>query len=239
LCRILEGVDDCTSRITNSLLKQQKPIPRLTTRHRGTTTSLTPAFTRILSRIDSPPLLFTIFLGTNDASPNHPVGVPLPTYAANIHAFVSTLLTNSSTRQTKILLITPPPINAPEAAPCDKFATSSAEAAQYEQECRKSAGFRIWAAKKEYADKVIEIAESYHEEERVGVFDFWRALTDYGLMKEGRNVLQPGPVDVSLNGRWPGSGLPGAKEFEKGVFGDRLHLSQTVGFVIPSVVPGH
>lgn len=74
----------------------------------------------------------------------------------------------------------------------------------------------------------MRLAGEYQEREdgKVAVVDFWRTLTCYGLTQEGREELVEGEIDVSLNGKWPGSGLPGAKEFETGVFTDRLHLGE-------------
>jgi len=89
-------------------------------------------------------------------------------------------------------------------------------------------GFRTWRDKLLYAESVVRFAASYAAagEERVGVCDFWRALTNFGLLREGRGELIDGEVDTQTNLRLPGSGLPGAKEFGKGVFTDRLHLGE-------------
>jgi hypothetical protein len=155
----------------------------------------------------------------------------LEKYTENMHAFIDTILASASMKTTKVVLITPPPINIREPRcedPSDDDADDDAGMSKFENDCRESWGFQAWLAKKEYADRLIEIAGTY-QEDRVAAVDFWRALTDYALVKEGRDELPPGLVDASLNGKWPGSGLPGAKEFEIDVFRpDRLHLGEFV-----------
>jgi hypothetical protein len=161
--------------------------------------------------------------------------VTLQKYTENMHAFIDTILACKSMKTTKVLLIPPPPINVPEPrlpSHLDGDEDDDAEVAKFEDECKESWGFKAWLAKKEYADRVIEIAGTY-QEDRVAAVDFWRALTDYELVKEGRDELPPGPVDVSVNGKWPGSGLPGAEEFGRDVFlPDRLHLGEFVSLLL-------
>ncbi|KAF3003797.1 hypothetical protein E8E13_010214 [Curvularia kusanoi] len=84
-----------------------------------TSTDLLEDFTRILNSATAAgarrTLLFTIFLGANDACVLDPHGhegcIPLSEFEANIRMFVETLLVQDAMPETKIVLITPPPIN--------------------------------------------------------------------------------------------------------------------------------
>jgi isoamyl acetate esterase len=143
---------------------------------------------------------------------------------------------------TKVLLITPPPINVHKAVPysAEDLSLEGEQLEkwerQFEEECRERMGFRTWLNKLKYAEAVVRLADSFQEagsagEGRVAVVDFWRALTNFGLSKERRAELGEGEVNTEVNGKWPGSGLPGAKEFEKGVFTDMLHLGEKVSWL--------
>jgi isoamyl acetate esterase len=177
-------------------------------------------------------LLITIFLGANDAVSSPQVHVPLDTFITNIRSFVKAILTSPATSSTKILLITPPPINAQKAFPEDydvvdlageTFAESEKK---FEMELRNRSGFKTWCSKLRYAEAIVTLAGEFKDREdgRVAVADFWRSITNHGLSQEGRRKLVEGNVDTKVNGKWPGCGLPGAEEFDPAVFTDRLHL---------------
>lgn len=141
-------------------------------------------------------------------------------------------------------MITPPPINVHEAVVEDydilqfEGETIAEREMRFENECREGLGFKTWCAKLRYAEAIVKLAGEYENREdgRVGVADFWRALTNYGLAQEGRQFMMKGAVDTEGNGKWPGCGLPGAKEFEGGVFTDRLHLGERGYSVLSSEV---
>jgi lysophospholipase L1-like esterase len=181
-----------------------------------------------------PPLLITVFLGANDACLFPPmVHVPLNNYEANIRSFVESILVDPFMENTRILLITPPPVNVREAVSSVDVILEDEDKEeaerQFEEQCRDAAGFKTWVSKKTYAERIVQIAQSYNSSEyrdRLAVLDFWRALTDHALLQEGRGKVSEGPLDISTNGKWPGCGLPGAKEFDSGVFTDRLHLGE-------------
>ncbi|KAI9772521.1 MAG: hypothetical protein M1840_000726 [Geoglossum simile] len=151
-----------------------------------------------------PPLLFTIFLGANDAvPPGYSQHVPLEEFETHLRYYVDTLLNNEVTKGTKIILISPPPI--------DVLSPSFNRSVQLLQ--------REYENKKLYAAKVMEVANSYKKRgDPVEGLDFWTAMINYGLeMGKKQNILED-------KGRLPGSGLPGAVEFGTSVLGDGLHL---------------
>ncbi|TKA71248.1 hypothetical protein B0A49_06023 [Cryomyces minteri] len=190
------------------------------------------AFPVLLSDLQTapspPPLFITIFVGANDAclipASAH---VPLPAFEAHIRDWVDTVLTDPVFKGTKVILITPPPINlsAPRQDDVDiGFVRRTArEEGQGEREGMR---FRTYASKRDYAGKVMEIARSYEEvSDRVVGLDFWRALVDQELVRQGKALEkdeQGGTVydEDAL----PGCGLRGAKEFTPGTFVDALHL---------------
>ncbi|KAF2645252.1 hypothetical protein P280DRAFT_416781, partial [Massarina eburnea CBS 473.64] len=193
-----------------------------------TTTNIQPEFTRLLADLTtptSPPtLLFTIFLGANDACYRTPdtENVPLPTFTTNLKTFLDAILTSPSPslKATKILLITPPPINIPSPE-------TSPQPADFPNP-KDSRGYRTYRSKKRYADKVLELANAYTEVSggRVVGLDFWSAVVDAGLEDQGRGGEVPGSGSGEKydEDRLPGCGLDTAKEFADGYFTDGLHL---------------
>lgn len=82
-------------------------------------TWLHPTFKQILQRVrdyeTEPPLLFTIWLGANDACPpEYAAHVPIARYEENLRFFVESILSEPRMEGTRIVLITPPPINVPD-----------------------------------------------------------------------------------------------------------------------------
>ncbi|KAI8942646.1 hypothetical protein NX059_000699 [Plenodomus lindquistii] len=198
-------------------VKQGKP--RSTSRNfHYTSTRLKHDFDRIITRATSPTapptLLFTIFLGANDACI---IGdaeyVPWPEFEANIRMFVETILTQDAMSNTKIVLIGPPPING---SSCDiGEAQSTSDVEEINRWRKEGPRYKTYMSKKRYAEGMMRIAEEYEETGRVVGLNFWQDIVD-ALVKE-----EEGEFDEELP---PGSGLLGARCFEKGWFTDGLHL---------------
>lgn len=200
-------------------------------------TWLLPHFDSLIQRVRQqaiqPPLLFTIWLGANDACPpEYSPHVPLDKFEANLRHFVDTILTEEKMSSTKVVLITPPPINLPASSEKDEFDLGP----KAEQACADAAmemkGYKIYVNKAVYAQKVMEIAKRYGNEvsDRVVGLDYWSAVVNFELKGQGLEPLDPDvPVDFEENGKkLPGSGLPGAKNFRDGMFTDGLHLGTLV-----------
>ena len=139
---------------------------------------------------------------------------------------METILTQDALPSTKIVLITPPPINIPDPSPEDEdeddFLGPAAAAAlnASRQDPKEEMGYRTYMSKKRYAEKIMEIAQSYEETGRVVGFDYWKHLVNKGLEDQGRH----GDEDTYDDEKLPGCGLKGANEFSKGYFTDGLHL---------------
>lgn len=189
---------------------------------------LKPDFQRIIQKAKEPcappTLLFAIFLGANDAClPPAGAHVPLEHYEENLREFVETILTEEVMTDTKIVLITPPPINIPEPL-SDPIDIGPAGAAEADLESEKSTrGYRTYMSKKQYGDKIMNIAKSYEDAtDRVIGLNYWKALIDAALEQEGRLADE----DAYDENRLPGCGLTAAKEFQQGYFTDGLHLDR-------------
>lgn len=183
-------------------------------------------FDKIISGLrecpDQSTLFITIFLGANDACFTAPmVHVPLDEFESHIRHYVETILTEPLLESTKIILITPPPINN-RSFTTTLIATDNASV-------KSSVLFRTYMSKKKYAEKVMEIADSYGKfTDRVGGIDYWRSLVFDCLQREGR-IEENASRDVELDeDTLPGSGLPTANEFSRGTFTDGLHLGRLV-----------
>ncbi|KZM23935.1 uncharacterized protein EKO05_0009322 [Ascochyta rabiei] len=184
-----------------------------------TSTRLLSDFNRIIARAIAPEaprtLLFTIFLGANDACF---VGgteyVPLPIFEDNIRFFVETILTQDAMSDTKIVLITPPPIDIPSPG-IRHFGDN--EVRERNELKRKQKGYRTYMSKKRYAERIVQIAKEYDETERVLGLDFWGDLVRTRLREVG---------EVYDEDRLPGSGLYGTRDFGEGYFTDGLHLDK-------------
>ncbi|KAF9694454.1 hypothetical protein EKO04_007303 [Ascochyta lentis] len=184
-----------------------------------TSTRLLSDFDRIIARATSPQaprtLLFTIFLGANDACfVGDTEYVPLPVFEANIRYFVETVLTQDAMSDTKIVLITPPPINIPSP---DSVGIGESEIEQLNALKKKQRGYRTYMSKKRYAEQIMLIAGDYEETGRVIGLDFWGELANKRLEEVGENYDEE---------RLPGSGLYGARAFDDGYFTDGLHLDK-------------
>ncbi|KAH0545533.1 hypothetical protein FGG08_000364 [Glutinoglossum americanum] len=181
---------------------------------------LLPHFDTIVRQLQgansSPPLFFTIFLGANDAIlPKFSQHVPLPEYEANLRYYVDILLAHPMTKGTKIILITPPPIDILPSTEDEVDIPALHKQPSHEP---FDIGYQTWLNKKKYAEKVMEIAKSYEGHAgTVAGLDFWTAMINYGRVVGKEN----GTVDDE---KPPGSGLPGAVYFGREVFLDGLHL---------------
>ncbi|KAH7089016.1 SGNH hydrolase-type esterase domain-containing protein [Paraphoma chrysanthemicola] len=186
-----------------------------------TTTSLASDFARIIDRATSPSaaptLLFTILLGANDACIiGETEYVPWHTFSANIRNFLETILTQDAMSETKIVLITPPPINVPEGLMDEGDEGAIEDANKWKREGPR---YKTYMSKKRYAEGLMEIANEYAETGRVIGVDFWKGCVEEKISEDGGTW-----EEVEESGMWPGCGLVGAKMFEKGWFWDGLHL---------------
>lgn len=115
---------------------------------------------------------------------------------------------------TKIVIITPPPINGSEATVTGNESEKEIEEAN---EWRKQGPrYKTYMSKKRYAEGLVGIAKEYEETGRVIGIDYWRAMIEVS----GLGSCE----EFERSGMWPGCNLIGAKGFEKGWFTDGLHL---------------
>ena len=138
------------------------------------------------------------------------------------------VLTNPATSGTKILLITPPPINvpAPKAETCESEIPAVKEALKRDRQngIKNDRGYRTWCSKKEYAQRIREIGAEYQEKtELVGILDFWTKITEFGR-GEAENQGWRRPEGVDAQKVEIGCGLLGAPEFDRDTFVDGLHM---------------
>jgi hypothetical protein len=141
--------------------------------------------------------------------------VPWPTFSANIRYFIETILTQDALANTKIVLITPPPINGLEAKVNENW--TEEEVHGFNEQLKEGQRYRTYMSKKRYAEGLMRIAEEYIETGRIVGIDFWRGVVEAsGLGGEWD--------DLEKSGLWPGSLLLGAKSFKEGWFTDGLHL---------------
>jgi hypothetical protein len=191
-------------------------------------------FERIIERATRPyappTLLVTIFLGANDAcligrGKSQTEYVPLPQFEDSIREFIETILIEDNMEDTKVVLISTPPISIPDPRPEDvDIDIPSVSGALEKEDPKESRSYRTYMSKKRYAEKIMEIAKSYEETDRVIALDLWLALIDAGL--DDQNRL--GDEDAYDEDRLPGCGLKWAKQFKPGYFTDGLHFCPKV-----------
>lgn len=182
---------------------------------------------RVEERGPPAPLFITIFLGANDAClPPVWVHVPLPEYEKHIRHYVNSILEHPATKGTKVILITPPPIDvSAEKLPPEVDIPSVVDVSR--TVAQNGIGHMTWASKRRYAEKIVEIGRDFQEKtDLVAVLDFWTAITKFACQADGdpEEVYRVLDVEDLL----PGCGLPGAKEFGEDIFTDGLHLGKTV-----------
>ncbi|KAF2739075.1 SGNH hydrolase [Polyplosphaeria fusca] len=167
----------------------------------------------------APTLLITIFLGANDACL-----LPLRTFEENIRKFVDDILNEDRLLNTKVVLITTPPINIPESEEDeidldqDLGLALAAELDSYDP--KEGAAYKTYMSKKKFAEKTMEIATSYEGTSRIVGLDLWKALIDAAL----RDQMRLDAADAYDDEKLPGCGLKGAKAFKQGYFSDGLHF---------------
>ncbi|ORY16741.1 SGNH hydrolase-type esterase domain-containing protein [Clohesyomyces aquaticus] len=184
-----------------------------------TSTLLKPRFRDIIKRSKgsnaTKTLLFTIFVGANDAClPPSSAHVPLPKFEDNVREFVETILGEEQLQDTKIVIITPPPINIPDPDP------GNGRHASARTPSKEGIAYRTYMSKKRYGEKMMEIVESYESSSRVAGLNLWKHLIDAALSDQGRL----GKEDAYHEDRLPGCGLETARAFKSGYFTDGLHM---------------
>lgn len=117
----------------------------------------------------------------------------------------------------KIVIITPPPINGPEAVLGD-----GEDAGEVNKWKKEGPRYKTYMSKKRYAEGLMGIAGEYEETGRVIGVNFWRGVVEEKLKEDGVRSWQ----ELEESGMWPGCGLIGAKSFDKGWFTDGLHLDR-------------
>ncbi|KAL9114439.1 MAG: hypothetical protein Q9227_001520 [Pyrenula ochraceoflavens] len=185
----------------------------------ATTRHLAPIFPRSVladaqTRSTVSPLLITIFLGANDAC----FLVPLTEFLWHLRSFVNQVLEHPSFRTTKILLMTPPPIDvtSPTPGPWE-------DEKEVEEEAREGRGHQTWLEKRKFAEGIAALAMEYMEteEERVWLLDAWKEITTARIGKG-----KEGFAELNKKGKLPGCGLPWAMQFGREWFRDGLHFGK-------------
>ncbi|KAI9732107.1 MAG: hypothetical protein M1834_004203 [Cirrosporium novae-zelandiae] len=176
-----------------------------------------------------PPLFITIFLGANDSClPPSAAHVPLPEFEEHLRYYVDTILESKATQGTKVILISPPPINLSTPSKNNFHIPNLYEARLGSPKAAIS--YRTYLSKRGYAEKVMEIAKSYEAKTNlVAGIDLWIRMIEYGQVQEKQeHEANPETNALVETGRdedaLPGSGLAGAYKFSSDVFLDGLHL---------------
>ncbi|KAK2746361.1 porphobilinogen deaminase [Myotisia sp. PD_48] len=160
------------------------------------------------------PLFITIFLGANDAClMQNGTIVPLEEYEDRIREYVNTILNDPATEETKVILISPPPVDVP---PPEAASVSRSTAAL-------GRGHQTWLSKRIFAKTIVKIGKEFEaKSDRVATLDFWTIVT-----KQACHQIYRSFDELDIEGLLPGSGLPGTMEFGKTYFVDRLHMGIT------------
>ncbi|PGH26984.1 hypothetical protein AJ80_01368 [Polytolypa hystricis UAMH7299] len=171
------------------------------------------------------PLFITIFLGANDACfAGHDTYVPIAEYEEHIRYYATSILENPATKGTKVILITPPPIDVPPQS--DLSEIPPVREAEFSI-AKLGMGPRTWASKRRFAEKIVEIGREFEEKsELVAVLDFWTAITKFSCREKGKTDEEYAKLDDDE--MLPGSGMPGTWKFGRSVFTDGLHLGKKV-----------
>ncbi|KAF7671767.1 hypothetical protein GT037_010289 [Alternaria burnsii] len=183
-----------------------------------TSTRLKDDFTRIIHRATSPgaapTLLFTIFIGANDtAMVGEMEFVPWPIFSATIRNFLDTILNENTMENTKVLLITHPPINGSVVETGEN--KSAREIEDINQWRKEGPRYKTYMSKRRYADGIMQIAKEYEKTGRVVGLNFWQDIVHAVVTEEGWQYDEQVP---------PGCGLLGAQPFPTGWITDGLHL---------------
>lgn len=119
--------------------------------------------------------------------------------------------------QTKIVVITPPPINILGSSRPDIGREECEKLNEWEREQTR---YKTYMSKKRYAERIMQIAEEYEETRRVVGLNFWGDLV--------RTRLEEVGVEYDEE-KLPGCGLHGALDFggmDEEYFTDGLHLDR-------------
>lgn len=133
--------------------------------------------------------ILTIWLGANDAAlPGTPQHIPLPTYASNLSGLIKAVTDPASPRfssYTKIVLLTPPPVNTYQWLEHIRLNDPSKEASD-----------RKFEVTQQYAEAVKEVGKK----EGVPVVDLWTTFWD-AVGHEERRLNELLTDGLHLNGR--------------------------------------
>ena len=152
--------------------------------------------------------------------------MPIDKFVTNLRTYVKSLLEHPNVKEngTKIILITPPPIDVtPPRDPNEPI-----------KEARTRVGYMTWVNKMKYADAVLKLEEEFVQarlEDRVGCVDVWRAVVNFGMKREGKEPIEPHVQlneDLVVEKKLTGCGLPGTKKFPDKTFVDGLHFDELV-----------
>ena len=170
------------------------------------------------------PLFVTIFLGANDACiMGGDTYVPFAEYQEHIRHYVTSILESPATQGTKIVLISPPPVDVPT-PPGANLMDDPMVASIIRAGAASGRGHRTWQSKRKFAKKIVEIGREFEEKtDLVMVFDFWTVITKSACKAQGDDF-----DELDLEELLPGSGMPGAKEFGTQYFTDGLHFGEKV-----------
>lgn len=155
----------------------------------------------------------------------------MPEFEQHIRYYVNTILESPATKGTRVVLITPPPVNV--SAPAKSEVEIPSVSGVLESVARSGKGHQSWLAKRTYAEGVVKIAREFEAKtDLVTVLDFWKAITKVGCLEEGDEPATAAKRfrKLDIEDKLPGCGLPGAKKFEAGFFTDGLHLGSVVGY---------
>lgn len=201
-----------------------------------TTKSLQAYFERYIlrkARENGPPapLLVTIFLGANDACfLGENTIVPIDEYEDYIRNYVTSILEEPAMKGTKVILISPPPVDVPTPPGADLFDIPSVEDT-IRATAAQGRGHRTWQSKRLFAKKIVEIGKGFEAKaDSVALLDFWTIITKHACNAHGSDF-----DELDLDDMLPGSGLPGVKEFGEEYFTDGLHFGKTVRNIVSSV----
>ncbi|KAI1916608.1 hypothetical protein LOZ61_000876 [Ophidiomyces ophidiicola] len=200
-----------------------------------TTKSLRQAFDeRILNTVKErglpSPLFITIFLGANDAcflGGDDRTYVPIAQYEKHIRHYVDTILEHPATKDTRVILISPPPVDVPPPPSTDFDLESVVEATR--AAAAMGRGHRTWESKRKFAKKITEIGHEFEAKtDRFAPFDFWTLITKVKCQDETDSDVDEIFHKLDLEDTLPGSGTPGAPRFGLEYFIDGLHFGEKV-----------
>ena len=185
---------------------------------------LVSTFSKLIQDIiisDEPaPLFITICLGANDACLSPSTHVPLAEFETHIRNFVRRVVKEKKLKDTKVILITPTPIECRNI-----YSTASTYSAHDIARFKTAISYETYLSKKEFAEKVMQIAKSYDRNHNVVGLNLWEKFVLGAWNQQGR--VATSVIEIHEN-ELPGSGLPGAPDFPKDYFTDGLHFGTLV-----------